>query len=921
MTVDLWEEESDLFAELNEGRVIVKEDNSVDFDDIAPISMKEKESIDLSNVPKKIHGLIIRIEDEKINLYSSRDIRQNKVMSPLLDNLYGLKEFYKGKIYVYQTPLGATQAYVFRHLLKGRLLEISENDAKLLKEKANKVGTPRAELSSDGKSIELHIPKIKFYQDFVTKLNGYPLKSGVYRIRLDRALDLETLIYSKNSLLPIMDISADLKKINREPIKGFDGTLDSLKNISVGELNIINSNSQTWKSLKKSKETLTEKIEKFGIKTLYDLVFNLPKRFIDKSNPQDIGSLFEGESVSVVGIIKSVSSLPKNMGIVFSITDETGYSIRCCFWRQEWLRSKFNEGDEVLITGKVGWFGRKLQLNGSSIEHADEASLLPIVPIYKQSESKGVTTKLLMSAERELFSRINSINLPKYLESNENYNSILSELHFPSSLESFKEACDRMAFQELVYMQLLLLKSKENSEDYRGISKIESDQKLQSKAIKTLPFKLTNAQVKGIEKINEMLSEETPHNILLNADVGAGKSVVAQLVSLRAIEAGYQVAFMGPTEILSQQLKKTFDSVNNNLPEENRITIGYISGGMKAAEKKTIIKELSEGNIDVIVGTTSVLSDKIKFKNLGLVVIDEQQKFGVDQREKLLDSRGDGSRPDLLMMTATPIPRSTAQIFYGDMDLIILDEKPPGRIPIQTEWIKTNPVEMIAEPMNPVWADVIDETKKGNQTFIINPLVKDSEKIDAASVEKTYKTLSGSTLSRVKVGFIHGNMKKEEQNQVMSDFRDKKLDVLVASIVIEVGVDIPDATRMIILSADRLGASTLHQIRGRVGRSNKESKCFLISEGKTENSQIRLQSLVDSDDGFDIALSDLSVRGEGTIFGTDQSGSSEMIFASLVKHKEKIDEARILAEKIMSSEYKDVALEDARNRYELSNED
>lgn len=753
----------------------------------------------------------------------------------------------------------------------------------------------------------------------MNKVNGYPTKTG-YRIEILRVLDLEKLSETMDSKLPKIKFARNVLQLNREPIIGFDGTLESLKDIPISSLNVVSANNQSWKALKSSKKTLDEKMQSIGIKTLYDMLFWLPKRYIDKSKPQDISDLIEGETAVIVGKIAETHEITANRGgAVFTIQTNTGERIRTTFFNQKYLLNKFKLGNEVLVTGKFSLWNNKPQISGNTIEHDDADILLPIVPIYKQSPSKGITTYYLMSANRELLTRLGDIKLPPYFrqEGRMNYCEALSELHFPTSLMEHGKAIETLAYYELVHMQIIIQEAKNKSDLRAGLKMSEGKERLQAKGLKSIPFSLTTSQKRAIALMNSKLSENLPTSTLLSADVGAGKSVVAQMSALRAVDAGCQAVIVGPTDILARQLFQGFSKLLNSIEEKfgNKITIEFFDTSMKAKEKKEMLKRIADGEVSIVVGTHSVMSS-VKYNNLGFVAIDEQQKFGAEQRSQLLSSRDDGAIPDILMQTATPIPRSTAQVFYGDIDMIELSEKPPGRLPIITEWVQEDPVEFTAQITNKVWTDITKEAEQGNQSFVITPLVSESEKIDSASVEKTFKNLSQMALSGLKIGFVHGQMKKDVQQEEMKKFRDKEYDVLVSSMVVEVGVDIPDATRVVILSAERLGSASLHQIRGRVGRNSKQSKCYLVSLGKTENSQVRLQSLVDSDNGFEIARADLEHRGEGKMFSTDQSGRSDMIFANLVKHRDKINVAKEEAQKILKSPFRDIAIKDSKEKFQ-----
>lgn len=855
----------------------------------------------------------IKLEDDDFVLFAAQAISATDFQCITGVNYSLIEDLHK-----YTARASALNIFVLASFLKGERVGGARDEILEIKRIAATVELPTAKLTEDRKHVEIKSPNIKLYRELLQKVNAYPTKAG-YRIDISRVLDLEAIAASLDTKLPEITFDKEVLQLNREPIVGFDGTLESLKLLPVSSLNVISSNSQSWKALKTSTKTLEEKMKEFKINSLHDLLFWLPRRYIDKSKPQEIRNLLEGESATIVGRIRSSSDMPNGMGAAFEIETEAGESIRVTFFRQNWLRSKFTIGQEVLITGKFSWWQRKPQLNGSSIEHSEEAAVLPIVPVYKQSEAKGITTNLLMSANRELLSRLKSIMLPVYFRQagRMDYCEALTELHFPTSLERHYEAVDTLAYYELVYMQLIIQEAKEKSEVRHGISQAAGDRKLQVKAIRSLPFELTKSQKRAVVEMNKKLLSETPSSTLLNADTGSGKTVVAQLACLRAVEAGYQAVLLGPTDILARQLFATFEKLVKQLADQGEtVRIAYLGGGMKVREKKPILKAIKDGEIDIVIGTHAVLADSVEYKSLGFVAIDEQQKFGAEQRTKLLNSRTDNCVPDLLMQSATPIPRSTAQVFYGDMDMIELKEKPPGRIPIVTEWLQEDPVEISQQMVNPLWTDILHEAEQGNQIFVITPMVSESDKIDAASVEKTFKNLQEFSLPGLRIAYAHGQMKGDEQKIVMEEFRAKKYDVLVASTVVEVGVDIPDATRVVILSADRLGASSLHQIRGRVGRNSKPSKCYLVSLGKTENSQLRLQSLVDSEDGFDIAKVDLAIRGEGKMFSVEQSGRSEMIFASLSKHGDRITEAKDEAKRILKSPFRALALQDGKNKFE-----
>lgn len=857
----------------------------------------------------------LAIDGGDIHLHSHLDLEEGTFTNLLGNRLVAEAE--DGTRH-YSLRFGPINAYVLRYALgRGNAPLIQPGDGGRLAEAANKVVSPRATVTEDGKHVHVDLPGVKLYRDLMSKVGGFPITSGGYNLPISRVLDLEALVATLDSPFPAIQFDRSVGQLTREPIVGYDGTVESLKDIPLGALNVISANSQSWKALKSSKETLETKLAALGFRSLHDLLFGLPKRYIDKSQPQDLKDLVEGETAVLLGTIADVGEITAGRGgAVFTILTSSGSRVRATFFNQRWLMSKFSVGNEVLVTGKFGWWNRSPQVSGSSIEHADEAVVLPIVPIYKQSPSKGVTTHLIMSANRELLSRLGTIKLPPYLrqEGRMDYCEALTELHFPSSMPKHLEAMDTLAYYELVQMQLLIQESKEHSDGRPGIPMQEGAQRLQARALKSLPFDLTQDQKRATVAMNRQMASQRASLTLLNADVGAGKSVIAQLSALRAVDAGYQAVIVAPTEVLASQLYRGFQSLLGNLADQG-LVLEFVREKAPAREKRETLARIASGESHIIVGTPTAMT-KVEYHNLGFVAIDEQQKFGAEQRSRLLSSRADGAMPHTMMQTATPIPRTTAQVFYGDVDMIELREKPPGRVPILTEWVQEDPLELLSQAANRIWTDVIEEAAQGNQTFIITPLVSESDKIDAASVERTFQSLSTLALSGLRVGQVHGQMKPDQQRETMEKFRNREYDVLVSSLVVEVGVDIPDATRVVVLSAERLGSASLHQIRGRVGRSSKPSRCYLVSLGNTEAAQNRLQALVDNADGFAIAKADLSARGEGKMFSVEQSGRSEMVFASLAKHADRIEEAKATANAILRSPFRDRALRDSHEKFE-----
>jgi len=870
---------------------------------------------EVARIPEGYNAELRRIGGRDIAIYSDIDLSRYEAFTSLY---YSEHQRIHGA-WKTEIRLSPATALVLKVLLPSKVRIPSDLKTEI-RDFLEEVEKPAAVLADTGKHIEISVPNIRYYRELMGKLGAYPVKSGNYRLLMDKALDLEAMgsgiLPDTTRKFPAIDLADEVRSLNSEPIPGFTGNVDELRSIPVTVLNVVAADMQTFKQKKGNSQNMEEKLKTFGISTLYDLLFWLPKRYIDKSDPQDISDLIEGESATILGTIKSAASIPNDMGAKFVVETSSGRTTEVVFWRQGWLKNKFSMGSEVIITGKYSLYRGQPSLAGSSIDHSDEVALLPIVPIYRQSESKGVTTKFILSSAREMLSRLGSFPLPEYLraEGRPDYSATLRELHFPTSIENHKVATDALAYYELVLMQLQLQSSREEEDQRDGIVQKGGVHSYQKAAIAGFPWPLTDSQKSAVKEINSEMASESPSRILLNSDVGTGKTVVAQLSALRAVDSGRQAVLAAPTEVLARQLYNTFLKLIDSMDPADRPSVGLIVGGIPIKERNALKKGAKEGTLDILVGTHAVITGSVKYKDLGIVIIDEQQKFGAEQRTYLLGTREDEKVPDLLMQSATPIPRSTAQVFYGEMKMIALSGKPAGRKPIITEWLEEDPRELVSNPLHPLWADIIEEAALGNQTFVVTPMVNESPKVDAASVESTFNHLRG--IFGKKIGMVHGQMKLDEQRETMERFRAKEFDVIVASTVVEVGVDIPDATRVVILSADRFGASSQHQIRGRAGRNSKQGKCYLVSLGKTKSAQIRLQAMVDHTDGFEVAKIDLQTRGEGKIFSTDQAGASELIFASLARHSEKIPVAQAEAAAILGSPWAEKAVADSAVRFQ-----
>lgn len=837
-------------------------------------------------------------------------LRKDKIYmttnKPLMDSItkefteYEIRE--SNNLYEYEFNPMPNMCFGLRALLaKYKVFSADTEVLQLLKDKTQLATMPILSLYQTGKHVKIECPPLPYYLNLVSTVGAGDRGMNVYTVPIARAYDVIRAVEADLSYLPSFMITNELKKEIASPLHGFDGTISSLFKIPINELHAANS----------AYRVTPENFNSLGYETVADFLVTQPRRYIDKTKVTSLEDLEYREPVTFIGkIVKKEIVFYKHAKFNIRVGNAV---FECMFYQRTWMIDKFNLDDEVLVMGEYQKHGK---ITGQALESLLEAQSLDIVPIYPQSAKNKITSKLVMNVVYEAIERTAPFvdTLTPYIKDDIKmpFMKAIKEMHFPSSSESYIYALETLALYELTYLQLLIIDRKVNEIKYKGLPKHRVKNGYLETMIDSLPWELTPAQKEGLERIEKHMATDTAEQILLNADVGSGKTVLAQLSCMQALDNGYQSVLAAPTEVLATQLYNTFEKIIESMPDDKRPSLAFLAGKMKAKEKRELLKYIKTGDINIIVGTHSVLSDKIEYNNLGLVVIDEQQKFGTAQREILLDTRADGRKPDLLAQTATPIPRSTAQAFYGDIDLISLQGKPEGRIEIVTEWIEEDPKQITKNKNHKMWKDVMLEIEKGYQVFVVVPMVQESSKLSSASVEEAFKDLKKS-LPGARVGYTHGSQKKDEQKETMDKFRNKELDILVGSTVIEVGVDVPNATRVIILSADRLGASSLHQIRGRVGRSNIASTCYLVSEGKTPASRKRLQALVDSADGFEIAKVDLETRGQGDLFGLRQAGESNLRFSNLVDHSKFVNKAKDLANDIYNSEYKDIALADAKS--------
>ncbi|HBF4488721.1 TPA: ATP-dependent DNA helicase RecG [Clostridioides difficile] len=620
-----------------------------------------------------------------------------------------------------------------------------------------------------------------------------------------------------------------------------------------------------------------DKLNKLGIFTLKDLLYYFPRQFEDRNNLKKIAQLEDGEKVTIKAVISSINTFSPKEGMTLTkidVKDETG-SAKLVFFNKSYIKNTFRPGDSILVFGKVKKKFNNLELTSCELEYLTNSpkNTCRFMPVYQLTY--GVTNKEIMSIIRTVLEDKELIiqeYMPQRIIEKYRLCSIdfaVRNIHSPSSKESLKIALYRIVFEELLILQLglFVFKSGRNKED--GI-KFETSKDLK-KIISALPFKLTKAQNRALDEIIQDMNLERIMNRLVQGDVGSGKTVVALLALANCVLNGYQGALMAPTEILAGQ---HYISLTESLKDFG-INVGLLIGSLTKKQKDKVLEQIKNNEIDILIGTHALIEDKVEFNNIGLVITDEQHRFGVMQRSKLSLK---GANPDILVMTATPIPRTLALILYGDLDISIIDELPPGRQPIETIAIEKSKRDRAYNNL------VRREVESGRQVYIVCPLVEESEAIEAKSAVELVEELRAEYFHDLRLGLLHGKMKSSEKDEVMRLFKNKEIDILVSTTVIEVGVNVPNATLMIIENAERFGLAQLHQLRGRVGRGSHKSYCVLIYDSKTDVCRQRMAIMEETNDGFKISEKDLEIRGPGEFFGTRQHGLPELKVANLFKH-------------------------------------
>mgnify|MGYP000853622383 FL=1 len=630
-----------------------------------------------------------------------------------------------------------------------------------------------------------------------------------------------------------------------------------------------------------------EKYKNLGIETVEDLLLYFPFRYEDFKS-KNVLDLEDGEKAVVSGIVATPANVQyygyKRNRLRFTIK-QGELVLAVSFFNQPYLADKIELGQTVAVFGK--WDKAKGALTGMKLLAQVEDDLQPVYRL-SQGVSQSALVKVIKTAFEAGLDQLLEENLPQVLMDKYHLLSrrqAVRVMHFPKDLEEYKQALRRVKFEELLFFQLQLQVLKEENRSVGQGIVLDWDKKKLKALQAKLPFTLTEAQERGLNEILADMRSPYHMNRLLQGDVGSGKTVVAGLAMYAAVTTGKQAALMVPTEILAEQHLQSLTSLFPSL----RILL--LTGSLKAAERRERLELIQIGQVDLIVGTHALIQEGVRFHDLGLVIIDEQHRFGVAQRRIL---REKGQNPDVLMMTATPIPRTLAITAFGDMDVSIIDQMPAGRKEIITRWVKHQQLNLVLD-----W--LAKEIQKGSQAYVISPLIEESEALDLKNAIALEEELIAYFGDRAHIALLHGKMKGEEKEAIMQAFKQGEIDLLVSTTVIEVGVNVPNATVMIIMDADRFGLSQLHQLRGRVGRGDKQSYAVLVANPKTESGKRRMKIMTETTNGFVLAEEDLKLRGSGEIFGTRQSGIPEFQVANLIEDYPILEEARKVAVQVVTT--------------------
>jgi len=634
----------------------------------------------------------------------------------------------------------------------------------------------------------------------------------------------------------------------------------------------------------------TQIFNEFGIQCIKDILYYFPRRYLDRTILSSISDLKKGNNVTLIAQVETFGEKRIRRGKMFQVivSDGTGLLTLNWFNGVRYVKNQFKVGDKIAINGKVEWY------NGFSITHPEferlmddedpiqTGAVIPVYPLTQDLRTAGLNQRSIRKILKNILSELKTIPeiMPEsILRENDliSLDKALRNIHFSNNLTELRSATKRLKFDEHFFLQMLLALRKNTTLALSSKRLIDVGPYFRPIS-ETLDFELTKAQKKVIQDVHLDMKNDYPMNRLVQGDVGCGKTIVAILISSIAVGNNVQVAIMAPTEILARQHFHTFKEQLNKV----NITCALLIGKMRKSDRDKVISGLKMGKISIVVGTHALIQNDVAFHELGLVIIDEQHRFGVNQRSSLLEK---GDNPHSMAMTATPIPRTLAITYHGDMDISIIDELPLNRIPIITK---------IVDPqrLNKVYKFMRDEVSKGRQCIVVYPLVEESEKLDLSAAVEAYDELSKIQFSNLNVGLVHGKMKAEEKDDIIKNFENNKINILVSTTVIEVGIDIPNATVMLVEHAERFGLTQLHQLRGRVGRGINKSYCILVRRNITDTSKNRLSVMEKTNDGFIIADEDLKLRGPGEFFGLRQSGFFQFKIADMVQDGSLLRQAR-----------------------------
>ncbi|MDO1605538.1 ATP-dependent DNA helicase RecG [Lactobacillus sp. YT155] len=634
-----------------------------------------------------------------------------------------------------------------------------------------------------------------------------------------------------------------------------------------------------------------EVLQTLGISTIYDLLYYFPFRYEDLM-VKSLDDIVDQEKTVLEGTVASDPVVSRfgykknRLNVRLLVENE---SVMVTFFNQPWLKDKFITGEDCQIYGK--WDQNRRSLTGMKVlnlkdNSGDVDSVYSVNKNIRQSTLKALIKQAYDEYQDEIHDFLPQSLIAKYKLVAEK--QLVKGMHFPDSVEETDNARRTAIFREFFLFECGMQNIKHQDELSKSGVRIKYDQKVLTEFINSLEFKLTDDQQKVLAEILKNMNNDTHMNRLLQGDVGSGKTIVATIALFAAVTGGYQAALMVPTEILAQQ---HFDKISAMLAPY-QVSVDLLVGSLTAKQRQDKLARIESGKTNIIIGTHSLIQKDVKYKNLGFAVIDEQHRFGVDQRKEL---RLKGENPDILAMTATPIPRTLAITTYGDMSLSIIKELPKGRLPVETYWLRSN-------KMDQLYDFVARQLNDNGQVFAVTPLISESEKIDLQNAEAIYENFVQVFGAKYQVALLHGQMNTSQKDEIMQEFKEKKIDILVSTTVIEVGVDIPNANVMVIFDANRFGLSQLHQLRGRVGRGNKQSYCILIADPKNETAIQRMRIMTQSNDGFVLAQKDLELRGQGDLLGNQQSGLPNFKVGNPVTDFNILQAAQLEAQTIFESD-------------------